>query len=124
MNRSALALVALSAILTAVANITLRVGVLKAGGLSLSRERFWSDAVALASQPWFVVGFMCYGLAAVVWLSVLPRIDISISYPLLVGLAFVLVALGSVIVFHEGLPWDKVAGMALILAGVALVAQA
>ncbi|MCH7562411.1 MAG: hypothetical protein IH968_01195 [Gemmatimonadetes bacterium] len=124
MNRSALALVALSAILTAVANITLRVGVLKAGGLSLSRERFWSDAVALTSQPMFVVGFICYGLAAVVWLSVLPRVDISVSYPLLVGLAFVLVALGSVIVFHEGLPWDKVAGMALILAGVALVAQA
>ena len=96
---------------------------MKAGGLSLSLDRFWSDAQALGAQPLFVVGFICYGLAAVLWFSVLPRLDLSISYPVLVGLTFVLVVSGSVAVFHESLPWAKVMGMVLILGGVALVAR-
>ena len=124
MNWSVFALIALSAITTAVANLLLRAGVLKAGGLSLSLDRFWSDALALGAQPLFVLGFICYGIAAVLWFSVLSRADLSISYPVLVGLTFVLVVAGSVAVFHESLPWDKVVGMVLILAGVALVARA
>lgn len=124
MKWSVFALIALTAITTAVANLLLREGVLKAGGLSLSLDRFWSDAMALGAQPLFVIGFICYGLAAVLWFSVLPRVDLSISYPVLVGLTFVLVVSGSVAVFHESLPWAKLVGMALILAGVALVARA
>lgn len=124
MKWSVFALIALTAITTAVANLLLREGVLKAGGLSLSLDRFWSDAMALGAQPLFVIGFISYGLAAVLWFSVLPRLDLSISYPVLVGLTFVLVVSGSVAVFHESLPWAKLAGMALILAGVALVARA
>ena len=124
MNWSVFALIALSAITTAVANLLLRAGVLKAGGLSLSLDRFWSDALALGAQPLFVLGFICYGIAAVLWFSVLSRADLSISYPVLVGLTFVLVVSGSVVVFHESLPWDRVVGMVLIVAGVALVARA
>lgn len=124
MNWSVFALIALSAITTAVANLLLRAGVLKAGGLSLSLDRFWSSALALGAQPLFVLGFICYGIAAVLWFSVLSRADLSVSYPVLVGLTFVLVVSGSLVVFHESLPWDKVVGMVLILAGVALVARA
>lgn len=124
MNWSVFALIALSAITTAAANLLLRAGVLKAGGLSLSLDRFWSGALALGAQPLFVLGFICYGIAAVLWFSVLSRADLSVSYPVLVGLTFVLVVSGSLVVFHESLPWDKVVGMVLILAGVALVARA
>ena len=124
MQWGVLALIALTAITTAVANLLLREGVLKAGGLSLSLDRFWSDALALGAQPLFVIGFILYGLAAVLWFSVLPRVDLSISYPVLVGLTFVLVVFGSMVVFNENLPWAKVLGLALILAGVAIVARA
>ncbi len=124
MKWSVFALIAFTAITTAVANLLLREGVLRAGGLTLSLDRFWSDALALGAQPLFVIGFILYGLAAVLWFSVLPRVDLSISYPVLVGLTFVLVVSGSMVVFNENLPWAKVLGMALILAGVALVARA
>ncbi len=123
MNWSVFALITLTAITTAVANLLLREGVLKAGGLSLSLDRFWSDALGLAAQPLFVIGFICYGIAAVLWFSVLSRADLSISYPVLVGLTFVLVVSGSVAVLHESLPYVKVVGLVLILAGVALVAR-
>ena len=103
-------------------NLLLRAGVLKAGGLSLSLDRYWSGGLALGAQPLFVLGFICYGIAAVLWFSVLPRVDLSMSYPVLLGLTFVLVPSDSVVVSHESLPWDKVVGMVLILAGVALVA--
>jgi multidrug transporter EmrE-like cation transporter len=123
MNGRVLALVASSAVTTAVANLLLRAGVEKAGGLSLNLDRFWSDALGLAAQPLFVIGFIFYGIAAVLWFSVLPRADLSVTYPVLVALTFVLVVSGSVAVFHENLPWVKVVGLGLILVGVALVAR-
>ena len=123
MNGRVLAVVALSALTTAVANLLLRVGVQKAGGLSLSLDRFWSDALGLAAQPLFLIGFIFYGIAAVLWFSVLPRADLSITYPVLVSLTFVLVVSGSVAAFHESLPFGKVVGLVLILAGVALVSR-
>ncbi len=90
----------------------------------MSLDRYWSGGLALGAQPLFVLGFICYGIAAVLWFSVLPRVDLSISYPVLVGLTFILVVAGSMVVFNENLPWAKVLGLALILAGVALVARA
>ena len=97
---------------------------IKSRWVDLEPRSVWSDALALGAQPLFVIGFILYGLAAVLWFSVLPRVDLSISYPVLVGLTFVLVVSGSMVVFNENLPWAKVLGMALILAGVALVARA
>ena len=124
MNQRAIFLVALTAILTAVANLLLRAGVVRAGGFDLTLDRIWSGNRALASQPLFLVGVLCYGLAAVVWFSALSKANLSVAYPVLVGLTFVLVTVGSVAFLQEGLTWVGVMGMVLILAGVALVSGA
>ena len=124
MNQRAFLLVGLAAILTATANLLLRVGVVRAGGFNLELDRMWSEARALAAQPLFLVGFVCYGLAAVVWFSALSKANLSVAYPVLVGLTFVLVTVGSVAFLQEGLTWVGVMGMVLILAGVALVSGA
>lgn len=124
MSSQGLLLIGIAAVLTAVANLLLRGGVLAHGGLSLAPGRVLSDLLGLAMQPMFVSGFIFYGMAALVWFSVLAVEDLSASYPVLVGLTFVLVAAGAVFFFSESFSWQKLLGMLIILGGIVVVARA
>jgi multidrug transporter EmrE-like cation transporter len=124
MNLQGFLLVLLTALLTAVANLLLRGGILQYGEFSLSLENAREQFIALSMQPMFVSGVFLYGLAAIVWFSVLSIEDISTSYPMLVGITFVLVAMGAVWFFDEGVSWQKLFGMMLILSGIVAIARA
>ncbi len=123
MTARGLLLVVLSAFSTVVANLMLRKGVLRAGGLTLSDSSF-RELIALAREPLFVTGFILYGVAALIWFRVLSTEDLSTSYPLLVSITFVFVTLGAVLIFNEHVSWQKIVGMGFILTGFCLVARA
>jgi len=57
-------LVILSAGLTVVANLLLRTGVIRAGGMGGNLTELPSVLLRLASQPLFVIGFIAYGSAS------------------------------------------------------------
>lgn len=124
MVSKALLLVFISALLTAVANLALRGGVLGAGGLSLSPNLFLVQMGALLKQPLFVIGVLFYGIAAIVWFAALSLENLTTSYPILVGMTFVMVGLGAVVFYGEFISAQKLAGIATILLGIALVARA
>lgn len=83
----------------------------------------WSpDAVkAVAFNPYVLLGFMLYGLGAVIWLSVLAKWDVSKAYPL-VGAGFILTCVIG-LVMGETVTVQRAAGCMLIAAGVFVVAQ-
>lgn len=124
MSLRGLYLVVLSALLTAAANLLLRGGVLRFGEFSMAPNRIRHDIVHLCMEPLFVSGVALYGLAAIVWFGVISIEDLSTSYPILVGLVFVLVAIGAVLFFREAFSFQKVLGMVLILGGVTIIARA
>lgn len=113
-----------SALLTALANLLMRAGIRRLGTFRLSADVLFHQILQLAMQPLFVSGFISYGLAAVIWFRVLSAEDLSTGYPILVGLTFVCVSLGAVIVFREAVPWTKVLGMVLILLGIFIISRA
>jgi len=113
-------LLALSALLTASANLMLRHGLLEAGGFSFTL----GGALRLLGQPWFVSGVVAYGLAALVWFRVLSIAEVSGAYPVLVGMTFCLVTVAAVLVFRESLSWPKIVGILLILAGIVTASRA
>ena len=116
-------LIVFSAMLTAAANLLLRGGVLRYGEFSLTPDRIKNDLIHLGMEPLFVAGVILYGLAAIVWFSVISIEDLSTSYPVLVGMVFILVAAGSIYFFHESFVWQKVLGMMLILGGITVIAR-
>lgn len=116
-------LVVFSAILTAAANLFLRGGVLRYGEFSIAPDRIKHDLLQLCMEPLFVSGVILYGLAAIVWFSVISIEDLSTSYPILVGMVFILVAAGSIYFFNESFAWQKVLGMLLILGGISVIAR-
>ena len=119
MSLRGVSLILASALLTAAANLLMRVGVRAAGGFALSIQCF----LALASQWMFVSGVLLYGLAAVLWFAVVATEDLSSSYPVLVGAVFVLVTTGAAVFFQERISAQKVIGLVVILAGILLVGR-
>ena len=109
--------------LTVVANLLLRHGLIKSGGLAFKQGEWMAGWINTLSQPTFIAGILCYGLAAVVWFYALSVTEVSVGYPVLVGLTFVLVTLGAFFVFKEELNPAKIAGILVILIGVAMVAR-
>lgn len=116
-------------LLIAIASIALSVAAqfsLKAGmsgdgvRAALGQPYTLSTLFEVLTDRYVFVGFLLYGLGAVVWLGVLSKWDVSKAYPL-VGLGFVFtVAIGFII--GEQVTILRVIGVALICLGVFLVA--
>jgi multidrug transporter EmrE-like cation transporter len=121
MTTSGLYLVILSAVLTVTANILLRIGVIRAGGLGGNSSELLNSLFRLISQPCFDVGFLLYGLASLVWFRVISTEPLNIAYPLLVSMTFVLVTLGATVVFHESMTFRQMVGLAVVLTGIVLI---
>lgn len=68
------------------------------------------------------------GLAAAIvagtcWLLAIERLEVGYAYPFM-ALTFVLVPLGSAVLFHEPLPLLQLVGLGLVVVGVAVSALA
>ena len=124
MTQQGLLLVGVSAVLSTAWNLMLRSALTRTGGFGLSQEGLVSDLPRVARQPLFVVGVIMYAGTALAWFRVTSTEDLTTGYPMLVGLTFVLVSLGAVIVFREPVSWRKGLGMGVILAGIAMTASA
>jgi multidrug transporter EmrE-like cation transporter len=112
-----------SALLTACANLMMRHGLVQAGGPRVHDVGVLGLLLRLAGEWTFVVGLVAYVLAALVWFRVLSVAEVSTSYPILVGLTFVMVSVGAVLWFRESIGVLKIAGIAAILIGIVLVAR-
>ena len=67
-------------------------------------------------------GLSLYGIGTVLWLGVLSRTEVSQAYPF-VGLGFVLTALIGYVLFGDSIGPLRIAGIALVIAGIALIAR-
>ena len=68
-----------------------------------------------------LVGVALYAASTLVWLAALSRGELSKLYPL-ISVNYALTVLVGWVLFGESITWLKVAGVALILAGVLAVA--
>lgn len=67
--------------------------------------------------------FALYGIMTIAWIWVLQKADLGKVYPLM-ALAFVIVPLGSHIIFGERFQPQYFAGVALIMAGIVVTVRA
>lgn len=112
----------LGALLTAAANLMLRAGIDRAGGFSPAGVvEVVTGFVNLLLQPVFSLGFVIYFLAALIWFRIVDTEPLSIAYPVLVSLTFILVIGGSAMFFQEAVTTRKLLGAAAILVGIAML---
>lgn len=108
---------ALATGLNALANVLVKTASARAAGVSAPA------AARLLVEPWFVAGVASFGVALVFYTLALSRLEISVAYPVLTGVGFLIVTLWAILHLHESLTGLKLAGAALVLAGIVLLAR-
>lgn len=123
MNRTTLLLIVANVALTSLAQISL-----KAGMIAPEVTRALAEGLRLPSlvtvllHPWVFLGLAMYGGAALVWLLVLSRIEVSLAYPF-VGLGFLVTMVLAWLFLGETVSVPRIAGTLLIAAGIVVLAR-
>lgn len=112
--------------------ITYVAAILCVVGLSIGQILFKISATALMESGSFfaikpaatLFAAMClYGFTSVAWVWVLQKVELGRVYPLM-ALAFILVPLGSHLVFGERFQPQYFIGVAMIMAGIFIAVKA
>lgn len=110
---------AVAIVLNALANI-----LMKAGALN-PKETTGITAVVLnmVLNPLIIAGLVCFALALAAYNYVLIKTDLSVAYPLMTSIGYVIVILASWLFFKETLSFFQIIGIVLIVTGVWMVAR-
>lgn len=81
------------------------------------------DLFIIAFQPPFIAAVVLYGVASFLWVFAVANTDISRAYPFMAS-GFILVPALGYLLLNETLNLPFFLGTALIVAGIAVIAQA
>ncbi len=82
----------------------------------------WVAAAQLLRAVPLWAGLCCYGVSVVLWVGALSRVPVSVAYPLL-SIGYIINAFAAAALFGEALTATKLAGIALIVAGVVVLTR-
>ena len=117
-----LALVLFGVLLNAFAQLLLKAGVRQVGQFDFSLANAWPVGTALATNWPILGGLACYVVSVVVWILALSRVEVSIAYPML-SIGYVVNAGLAWFLFGEAVGPQRLAGIAVIIIGVVIVAR-
>jgi drug/metabolite transporter (DMT)-like permease len=89
---------------------------------SISLSTVWSKLPAIVSTPQIIIAAICFGISATFWCVVMSKRDLSQVYPF-IALAHVFVVLMAYFVLKEQIGVLRIAGIAIIIVGVIVLAQ-
>ena len=112
-------LILISVILGAFGQIFLKKGMKNVGEIEI-KDLLSSKFFNLIREKFLFLGIALYGLAAIVWLVILSKAELSFAYPL-ISIGYILVAVLSKIFLNESLTLVRFLGIILIFIGVFLI---
>ena len=113
-------LILLAVLLGATGQVIMKMGMKIYG--QVSATSVWGQLIPILKVPQVFLGFICYGVSAVLWIAVVSNVDLSLAYPM-VSLAYVLVFLASWLLLGEQISPVRIAGLAIIVAGVLVISR-
>src|SRR3989338_4300018 len=117
------ALLVVSVAFNVTANILLKTGVVRTGGISAETTNIIANILKVAISPYIITGLILYGFSFLIWLRVLTFNDLSRSYPIFATIVFLMTTLGSIIFLKENITLIRVVGIAIMLTGIFIVAR-
>lgn len=116
------ALILAGVLLNAVAQLCLKAGVRQIGHFDFAPANVLPIGWKLATNLPIFGGLSCYVVSVVVWILALSRVEVSVAYPML-SIGYVVNALLAWWLFGEMITAQRMAGIAVIIVGVVLVAR-
>lgn len=112
----------ISIAISVLAQFTLKTGMSMPVVKAIAGKRLdGSLLLVIMTQPYVILGFLLYGIGAVVWLAVLSEWDVSKAYPM-VGAGFALSGIAGYLL-GEHISLHRALGICLICVGVWVVAR-
>ncbi len=112
-------------VLNATANLMIR-----AGAMAIKQQYPGEAAVpmlaalkAAVANPWIIGGVLCFGLNLAAYSYALTKLPVSWAYPIMVSVGYAIIVCGAAVWFSERLSPRQIVGVAVILAGVWIVAS-
>jgi drug/metabolite transporter (DMT)-like permease len=93
---------------------------IKLGANHLSHAGLMATLIGIFAIPQLFAGYCLYGVFTVLFVYALRNGELSILYPL-IALGYVWVTITAVVAFHEAMNPLKLAGLVVIVAGVAVL---
>ena len=109
-------------LLNAAAQLLLKAGTTSLGRLFPPNERIYAEFFRILFQPFVMSGLLCYVVSVSLWIAALSKVPVSIAYPML-SIGYIANAIAAYYLFGEALTLQKMIGITIIIAGVALVAK-
>ena len=110
---------AIAIVLNAIANILMKVGALKPKEATQITKFFLN----MILNPLIISGVVCFALGLAAYNYVLIKTDLSVAYPIMTSVGYVIVILASWLFLKETITLIQLTGIALIIAGVWMVAS-
>ena len=117
-KRRSVLLVVASTLISAAAQVLIKTGANRIG----PHPGFVTTLLSLVLIPSLFAGYALYGLMTVILVIALRHGELSRLYPV-IALSYIWVAILSVLIFHESMNGFKIAGIAMIIAGVAVLGR-
>ena len=114
--------IALMLVLTLYGQLVIKWRVNFAGPMPAALPDQLHYVAGLVFSPWVLSGLIAAFLASICWIFALTKLELGRAYPF-TALTLVLVMVAGTLVFHEPMNAGKVAGTALIVAGVLVIAR-
>jgi multidrug transporter EmrE-like cation transporter len=80
-------------------------------------------ATGLLLSPFFLMGCLLYAISTILWVAILNKLPLSQAYPMVIATSILFTTLLGVFLFKEQLTPDKMLGMVLVSAGVAVLSR-
>lgn len=108
--------------LTVYGQLVIKWQVSQAGPLPATMGAKMHFLAGLVVNPWVISALFAAFLAALSWMVALTKLELSFAYPFM-SLAFILVFVLSGVILKESVTWARIAGMALIVAGIVVASH-
>jgi multidrug transporter EmrE-like cation transporter len=106
-------LVFLCTIIGAAAQILLKIG---------AQQLVSPNPIKMLMNPWLFCGYALYGMSTVLLILALRKGQLSLLYPV-ISLTYVWVSILSLLIFREAMNIYKALGLAIVVAGVAILGR-
>jgi multidrug transporter EmrE-like cation transporter len=115
-------LILAAVVLNAIAQLFLKAGATRIGHIDFALSNTWSMLIKMVSNAPILSGLTCYVISVVIWIMALSRVEVSIAYPML-SIGYVINAALAWALFGEAVGMQRLAGIAVIIVGVIIVAR-
>ncbi len=111
-------LIMLISLLLAAGQLCWKYGLTKVGGYSVNAKNVFE----LVASPFIVIGFVLFGVATLIWLDVISKVEISYAYSL-ISISYIFVPIGAIFIFKEAIPLIRWVGILVIITGIIIVSK-